>query len=178
MLVVSGEPAELADLRTQIRGEYSDGTECLFDFNAVLPVPDPEPYNWRRENWGTDRLPSYCDIEEDGSDGEFFIRFETTNVEPRGVVAALSGRYTDLWFELEHNTPDWDLGGRWVFAHGEVVEEEWWSGDDDEVEDDPEVEDNGEDGGSPVSEDEVPVPQRLEPRLRPSSLADGMPSAD
>ena len=64
LLVVSGNPAELADLRMQIRGEYSDGTECPFDFSAVLPVPDPEPFDWRYENWGTERLPIYCDVEK------------------------------------------------------------------------------------------------------------------
>jgi Ferredoxin-like domain in Api92-like protein len=177
LMTVRGAPAELAELREQIRGLYSDGKECLFAFTNVLPPPAPVPSEWYYEHWGTTRFPSYCDLEEDGSSGELRLRFETANTEPRGVVAALSARYGDLRFELEHDTPDWDLGGRWVFAGGDVVEEEWW-GDEDEVGDDA---DEQEDGSAPTQVADAPdtsLPP-LGRRARLSALADrALPNSD
>jgi hypothetical protein len=171
IMSVVGAPAELAQLREQVRGQYSDGRECLFDFTTVLPDPEPAPQSWYYDNWGTERFATYCEIEEDGSGGEFRMRFETASSEPKGVVAALSASYEELRFELVHNTPDWDLGGRWVFSAGEVVEEDWWSDeghndDDDEADLDTAV----------TVTDEPDVPRLkgrpLQPRGRPSVLSD------
>jgi hypothetical protein len=167
IMTVLGAPAELAQLREQIRGQYSDGQECLFDFTTVLPDPEPAPQNWYYDNWGTERFATYCEIEEDGSSGEFRMRFETASSEPKGVVAALSASYEELHFELVHNTPDWDLGGRWVFSAGEVVEEDWWGDEDDNDDDEADT-----DTAVTVAEPDAPT-VKARPPERPSVLSDG-----
>lgn len=123
---ISGAPTRVQAVAASLRGAYTDGAECLFAFDKVLPVPTDvaDSHKWMMDNWGTYRYPIYCSVEKDGDDGELVMEFQSFNLPPEGVVGTLAIRHPDLDFALEWGTPDWYMDGRVVWRQGECVEDE------------------------------------------------------
>lgn len=162
---IEGDPDRVQGVAASLRGQYSDGKECLFAFDKVLPIPPDPPPLWLENNWGTYRYPIDCTIDSDGSDGKFVMWLQSFNLPPNGVVATLAERNPDLRFELTWEQPDWSTGGRAVFAEGELVEDDYWE-EDEELEDD-----DVEGAASEPSEEEPTPPTALGRRSRTSLSA-------
>jgi hypothetical protein len=173
-LEIRGEQAVVDAVVAGMRGAYSDGSECLFDFDRVLPPPpdlDPSDGDWRYETWGTHRHPIHCRTSDD-SDAAFVLEFETASGPATGVVAALAARHPDLRFAHLYDFDDYGYGGELTYKDGELVDETSWHDDEEDEEDEGDEATPSVDSG--VGDDEVeppPSPVRPTVRLRRSALA-------
>ena len=166
-LEIHGDPEKVAVAVTRMRGSYSDGSECPFAFDRVLPPPPDVAslgIDWHYDNWGTDRYPIQCHVLSEGA--TYALEFSTASGPATGVVAALAAQHPALRFVHLYDFDDYGYGGLLTYEDGELVDEKEWE-EDDEESSAPEVTESADDGDAPVP--------RVAPmvRARPSSLAEG-----
>lgn len=135
-LAIHGDQEEVNAAVAQMRGSYSDGSECLFAFERVFPSPsdvDSLGIDWHYENWGTSRYPVHCLVCPDEA-AEFTLEFSTASGPATGVVAALALQHPHLRFVHLYDFDDYGYGGELTYEDGVIIDEKEWEEEDEEVE--------------------------------------------
>lgn len=102
----------------------TDGDECFFDFDRIIPVPKTlnATYKWFYENWGTKCNAFNCHINKpsDDFDNETHLSFQTGWAMPDSVLKALSKQLPDITFTVKHACENLSEGcGEIAYHNGE-----------------------------------------------------------
>lgn len=154
-----------------MRGSYSDGSECPFAFDRILPPPPDVAslgIDWHYDNWGTDRYPIQCHVLSQGA--EYTLEFSTASGPATGAVAALASQHPDLRFVHFYDFDDYGYGGELTYEDGQLVDEQYWGEDEDEDDD---VEESAAPPVTTSDHDASPARAPAPVRSRPSALAEG-----
>lgn len=172
-LEIEGDEEDVNAAVARMRGSYSDGSECLFAFDRVLPPPPDVAslgIDWHYDNWGTDRYPIQCRVMSVGA--QYALEFSTASGPANGAVAALASQHPDLRFVHFYDFADYGFGGELTYEDGQLVNEHYWDEDEDEGDGDGVEESEASAVTTPALEGDAPPP-RAPVRSRPSALAEG-----